>query len=231
MLILLTCNHISKCKMSDSIKELEKQFYSDGYRIGFTAFNNGFSDDSLYEAVKQLHSVTDEMIEFFNDFAQKHNQEPLCTKGCAWCCNQPVFAMDYELNYLQNFINEKLSPELKKRIALRAGEKRNRLSGFDEARLLKSKYSCALLENDVCTAYSARPVACRIYLSSNLESCRHFYHKPEDKSRYPELLYLPMRLGRMLNEGFRAALKINGVKAEEFRIEELIFVDNSDFIS
>ncbi len=217
--------------MSDSIKQLEKQFYSDGYRIGFTVFNNGFSDDSLYDAVKQLHSVTDEMIEFFNDFAQKHNQEPVCAKGCALCCHQPVFAMDYELNYLQNFINKELSPELKKRIALRAGEKRNRLSGLDEARLLKSKYSCALLENGVCTAYRARPVACRIYLSSNLESCRHFYHKPEDKSRYPELLYLPMRLGRMLNEGFRAALRINGVKAEEFRIEELIFVDNSDYIS
>jgi hypothetical protein len=29
-----------------------------------------------------------------------------------------------------------------------------------------------------------------------------------------------MRLGRMLNEGFKAALKANGLKAEEFRIEE-----------
>jgi hypothetical protein len=29
-----------------------------------------------------------------------------------------------------------------------------------------------------------------------------------------------MRLGRMMNEGFKAALKTSGMKVEEFRIEE-----------
>jgi hypothetical protein len=65
-------------------------------------------------------------------------------------------------------------------------------------------------------------MACRIYLSSNLETCLKFFNTPEDKSNYPALLEFPMRVGRMTNEGFKAALKTNGVIAKEFRIEEKI---------
>ena len=69
-------------------------------------------------------------------------------------------------------------------------------------------------------AYKARPVACRIYLSSNLNSCLKFYNEPEDKNNYPALLNFPMRAGRLMNEGFKAALKAGGIVAKEFRIEE-----------
>ncbi|HDR51600.1 MAG TPA: hypothetical protein ENN90_08265 [Mariniphaga anaerophila] len=59
-----------------------------------------------------------------------------------------------------------------------------------------------------------------IYLSANLESCLYFYEEPENEKSFPALLQFPMRMGRMLNEGFKAALKANGIKVEEFRIEE-----------
>jgi hypothetical protein len=65
-------------------------------------------------------------------------------------------------------------------------------------------------------------MACRIYLSSDVNSCLKFFHHPEDKSNYPALLNLTLRCGQMMNEGFKAALKTSGRITKEFRIEERI---------
>jgi Fe-S-cluster containining protein len=206
--------------MNINLKDLEKQFHADGYRLGMKAVEAGFSTHLLYAAIKNLHQLVDELADSFSEFAARQNQKPACRKGCHWCCHQPVFALEYELDYLHEYISVNFEAEIQKRIFLRAEEKRKELENLSGESLLNSKFPCPLLENGTCSAYSARPVACRIYLSSNLESCLKFYRKPEAKNSFPALLQLPMRLGRMLNEGFKAALKANGLKAEEFRIEE-----------
>lgn len=206
--------------MSIDLKELEKQFHADGYRLGMEATHGGFSTDTLYAQVKKLHQITDDMVNSFSEFAERQNQKPDCKKGCHWCCHQPVFALDYELDYLRDFISENFDSLTQKQIAFRAIEKRKKLENLSGDLLLNSKFPCPLLDNGICMAYSARPVACRIYLSANLSSCLKFYQNPEDKNSFPALLDLPMRLGRMLNEGFKAALKAAGIQVDEFRIEE-----------
>lgn len=206
--------------MDFNLKELEKQFHKDGYRLGMSVVETDFSKDALFDAVKKLHQTVDVLIDTFLGFAERQNQKPVCKKGCSWCCHQPVFALEYELDYLNNFISVNFDADTKKRIALNALAKRKQLENLDHVSLLNSKFPCPLLENGACMAYSARPVACRIYLSINLKSCVDFYENPEEESSVPALLEVPMRLGRMLNEGFNAALKANGIKAEEFRIED-----------
>jgi Fe-S-cluster containining protein len=206
--------------MNIDLKELEKQFHADGYRIGMTAVNTGFSNEALFAAVKNLHQMVDEMVDSFSEFAERQNQKPACKKGCHWCCHQPVFALEYELDYLCGFISKNFNAEIQKQIASRAAEKRKRLENLSDESLLNSKFPCPLLDQGICMAYAARPIACRIYLSANLESCLKFYRNPEDENSVPALLQLPMRLGRMMNEGFKAALKTSGMKVEEFRIEE-----------
>jgi len=49
-----------------------------------------------------------------------------------------------------------------------------------------------------------------------------FYQQPEDESNYPALLDFPMRAGRMMNEGFKSALKTKGITARELRIDQLV---------
>jgi Fe-S-cluster containining protein len=206
--------------MNINLKELEKQFHADGYRLGMKAVETGFSNEALFAAVKNLHQMVDDLVDSFSEFAERQNQKPACKKGCHWCCHQPVFALEYELDYLRDFISRNFDAETQNRIVFRAAEKQNKLKNLSGDSLLNSKFPCPLLDNGICMAYSARPVACRIYLSANLESCLRFYQKPEDENSIPALLQLPMRLGRMLNEGFKSALKTSGIKVEEFRIEE-----------
>jgi hypothetical protein len=65
-------------------------------------------------------------------------------------------------------------------------------------------------------------MACRIYISTDVKSCIDFYHHPEENDCYPALLKLTLHCGQKMNEGFKAVLKINGIKTQEFRIEEKI---------
>jgi Fe-S-cluster containining protein len=201
-------------------KNIENAFYSDGYKLGMNVAVSDNDQEVLFESVSEMYASIDSLIETLTEFAQKQHHRIDCKKGCEWCCHQPVFALDYELKYLNDFISRNFSEEIQNEIKKRAGNKNNKLSMLKEIDLLNAKYPCPLLENGACIAYSARPMACRIYLSGNVNSCLNFYHQPQSKTSIPALLNLSLRTGQMMNEGFKAALKTNGIKSREFRIEE-----------
>lgn len=205
---------------SSDFKSIERAFYSDGYRFGMKAAENFQSESNFSEVIHELHQLVDDLIQSFSEFATQQNQNIDCKKGCEWCCHQPVFVLDYELFHLNKFIKENFSIEKRDAIREKATQKNKKLTELPENQLLNSKHPCPLLENGACIAYQARPVACRIYLSKNVNSCVRFYNNPEDKTSFPELLDLPMRVGRMANEGFKAALKTSGIQPVEYRIEE-----------
>ncbi len=206
--------------MSDALKVLERQFYSDGYRLAMKAVQSGCRGEELSRSVQDMHRLVDEVIAYFMSFAENQNQSPDCRRGCSWCCYQPVFALSYELDNLHEDLKENLSADELDAVYARAASNRSRLSKLKGEVLLNSKFACPMLVNGACIAYAARPVACRIYLSSNVDSCKKFYNEPESKDAVPALLNFPMRMGRMINEGFRAALKAGGIEAKEFRIDE-----------
>jgi Fe-S-cluster containining protein len=79
---------------------------------------------------------------------------------------------------------------------------------------------CPLLADGVCSAYEARPVACRIYLSMDVGSCRDEFTNPADRSVFPKLFRLPLHAGRKLNEGFAAGLQAAGLETLEYPMEE-----------
>ncbi len=204
----------------NKFEQIEKAFFTDGYRIAMQAVETGLSAETLYSSLEKMYAAIDELIDSVSQLADQSSQSIQCEKGCAYCCYQPVFALDYEMQFLSSFIKKNFSEQKQKEIKKRADANRLKLAGLPREDILNSKQPCPLLENDACSAYSARPMACRIYLSTDLKSCRTFYSKPESITSFPALLDLPMRVGRMMNEGFKAALKTNGVVAKEFRIDE-----------
>jgi hypothetical protein len=201
-------------------KNIESAFYSDGYKLGMNVAVSEKNQQVLFESVSEMYSAIDSFIESLTEFAEKQDKHIDCKRGCEWCCHQPVFALDFELEYLTDFINRNFTQEIKNEIKKRAKDKNNKLGMLKGNDLLNAKFPCPLLENGACMAYSARPMACRIYLSGNVNSCLNFYHHPESKTSFPALLNLTLRTGQMMNEGFKAALKTAGIKPREFRIEE-----------
>ena len=96
-------------------------------------------------------------------------------------------------------------------------QKRGKLEG--EA-LEKSKMPCPLLQNGSCSAYQARPMACRIYLSMNEASCITFYENPYHATNFPALLEFPLQAGRMMNEGMNEGLRKGNTSHYELLMEE-----------
>ncbi len=202
------------------LEELEKAFFHDGYQLAMKAVNSKMGEAALRNALKEMYAAIDNLIDSLFLYAQQQNQSIDCKRGCSWCCHQPVFALDYELDYLNTFIQKTFDPETITEIQKEAKQKQAKFGTLQGDELMNAKYPCPLLDDNACIAYEARPMACRIYLSSNVKSCIHFYNEPDDKNTYPALLDMPMRLGRMMNEGFKSALKTNGVEPKEYRIEE-----------
>lgn len=202
------------------IEQFEKAFYNDGFQLGMKALEAESDKAAFFSVIKEMYTAIDGLIDSFSEMAQQQGQAIECKLGCEWCCHQPVFALDYELDFLQNYIEEFFDKETKASIKTKAILKQEKLSELKDDQLLNSKYACPLLNEGACIAYEARPMACRIYLSSSAKTCQHFYDVPNDKTSYPALLDLPMRLGRMMNAGFKAALQMNGIDPKEFRIEE-----------
>jgi Fe-S-cluster containining protein len=208
--------------MINNQKSIENAFFSDGYTLGMKVVMSENKKEILFESISEMYDAIDALIESLTEFAKSNNQRIDCKKGCEWCCHQPVFALDYEMEYLNDFIKHNFDKESKTQIKNRAEQKNKKLSRLTDVDLLNSKFPCPLLKNGACMAYKARPMACRIYLSSDVNSCLKFYQQPDDKSNYPALLSLTLRCGQKMNEGFKAALKTSGKVTLEYRIEEKI---------
>lgn len=206
-------------------KEFDEAFFNDGYHLCDGFLFKGFTAENLFAAQKQLYKVIDELNSSFLNRAEKSGKPSACKMGCSWCCHQTVLATPYELLYLASFVKNKFSGIQLKTIIQRATEKSDITSKLPLDKLLKYKKPCPLLhpEQGFCRAYQARPMACRIYLSSDVKSCKDDLDNPNDDSIFPQLYDLPLRAGRMMNEGFHARLRLNrknNLQAFENTIEE-----------
>lgn len=200
--------------------ENDRIFYSDGYQLAKSGLVSNFSREKLFKAIESLYDAIDGLNESIIALSKRQNTEVSCSKGCHWCCHQAVFANSYELHYLSEKMKENLNLEELALIEGKVEAKYSVTARLNEDEILLYKSPCPLLENGACSQYLARPMACRIYLSTKLETCMEFFHHPENEYNYPALIDFPLRAGRMMNEGFRAALKEYGIETTEFRLED-----------
>jgi len=200
--------------------ENDRIFYSDGYKLAQSAIEDGFSNETLFSAIESLYHAIDGLNDSIIALAERQNIKVACFKGCHWCCHQAVYANSYELHFLSERIKNDFNSEDLAGVLAKSEAKHQRTSELSDENILKYKAPCPLLKEGACSAYAARPMACRIYLSTKLETCLEFYHHPENETNFPALIDLPLRAGQMMNEGFRAALKELGIETAEFRLEE-----------
>ena len=202
-----------------NLSEQDQAFYNDGYQLGKQAMLKT-GEKSLFESIKSMYQGIDDLIEALSQMALRQGINIDCKKGCAWCCKQAVFANSYEVHYLGKYIVENFSSEEKEKITNKATSKHEKTKDLNEQDGYNFKGDCPLLKNGSCSAYEARPMACRIYLSQKVSSCIQYYKTPEDESNYPALLDFPLQAGKMMNEGFTDALKEGGTFTAEFKLED-----------
>ncbi len=200
--------------------ENDRIFYDDGYKLAQSAFHEGFTKETLFAAIESLYAAIDGLNDSIVALAIRQKSDVACFNGCHWCCHQAVFANSYEIHYLSEKIKEKFTLKELDALIVRTIAKHTKTSKLTEVEILNYKAPCPLLDEGSCSIYASRPMACRIYLSTKLETCLEFYNHPENETNYPALIDFPLRAGQMMNEGFRAALKKFEIEIAEFRLEE-----------
>ena len=201
-------------------KDIRRIFYRDGYRHAHGHLDQERSSDHLIQAIRELYQLVDKLLESFLRRTASEGTPAECKKACAWCCYQAVFAVTHEFFFLQHFVQNHFNAAQKERILERARDKAKRTLNLPAEEQLKLRAPCPFLEEDSCMVYPARPMACRIYLSSSVSSCKRDFHRPSGGKNIPELYEFPLLAGRMLNEGFVAFLKQNGVRSSELPLEQ-----------
>lgn len=202
-------------------KGFEQLFFSDGYRLGQ---NHPVRNDvtNLERGARELYHNADQLIDAFVQRCQAEGVPVDCRMGCSWCCHQAVFATTPEMMVLVKYLKKRFSPEVVADVLEKAKAKEEKFSTLSPAETPQGRHACPLLRKGSCMVYSLRPMACRIYLSSNVQSCIAKHHKPDDPKARPALFDFPLKAGRQLNEGFTSALREQGYSVEEHRIEHIL---------
>jgi hypothetical protein len=121
-----------------------------------------------------------------------------CHEGCAWCCNVRVEVSVPELALLVDFLRRTRGPEELSRLAARvtALAADPRVKSKDQKP--QARIACALLESGRCSAYDARPLACRGCTSYDASSCERSLDDPDEAGAfyYPQLeTFMSLSLG------------------------------------
>lgn len=200
-------------------KEIDQIFYRDGFRIAMEHLEKELSAEQLRKAIAAMYAGMDSLIDALLARSQADSRAVACKKGCSWCCHQEVFAISHEFLYLNEFVQQHLDAASRERVLKMAREKVMITMDKSVEEQLKIRAACPFLYQGACVAYKARPMACRIYLSTSEPSCRKEHDQPGRKG-HAKLLDFPLRAGRMMNEGFVGYLKQRGMESSELPIEQ-----------
>ena len=204
------------------LAEAGKAFLRDGWLHAEEILGKEISLQCFNYLSRKLYTEINSLLESFVNRCLKENRRVDCQEGCSWCCRQTVLILPYEAFYMMVYMEENLEPALLKKIQNKIRDKNRITSRMKVQEFLHFKSPCPMLHEDSCIIYPARPMACRIYLSSDIESCRYEYHHPSETDYFPGLYEFPLLAGRMMNEGVCAWLREHRIYPFETLMESAL---------
>jgi Fe-S-cluster containining protein len=213
--------------------EFDATFFADGYKIAKACLQEGLSQNGILNICEHLYYSIDQLMVSFAGHCSRNKLPVACRKGCSSCCHQSVFVLPYEIFFVVHFIEKNLPEEITDEIREATALKSIRTGRMKMQQLLHFKEACPLLDDTgQCSAYIARPMACRIYLSSDVSTCINDLENPDDTKHFPSLYEFPLRAGRMLNEGVCTYLNERKIDPYEWIFESSlnkVFEDSQAF--
>lgn len=95
-----------------------------------------------------------------------------CRRDCAHCCSLRTYASVPELLWLARWLRAHLTPAQLDALRRRVRAARARVASLDHEAHFDARVTCPLLgEQGECTAYDARPIACRTHFSADASAC------------------------------------------------------------
>ncbi|RMF95287.1 MAG: hypothetical protein D6727_11030 [Gammaproteobacteria bacterium] len=96
-----------------------------------------------------------------------------CRAGCAWCCHQLVVLTNWDDGReILRRARARMSPARYRQFVSEVRRQARAIEALGHAEAEGRRWPCPLLDNDRCTVYEVRPVACRSVFSRNADTCR-----------------------------------------------------------
>jgi Fe-S-cluster containining protein len=176
-------------------------------------------DDDCSDPIERLSQRAYASFESSVACVSQEEASPIaCRGGCASCCTIRVTATAPEILNIARFIrtfSDPVSSDLVRKII--AGDRATR--NLDQFQRMKSSLVCPLIENDLCLAYSARPLACRGHASYDEEACRDALNG--GSSEVPvSALHLTMR--SLVQNAMQAALRDAGLAWGSYELNQAL---------
>ncbi len=212
------------------ITQLKRQFNNDAYDMAQKAFSgSGITKLRLIDTTQKFYRYLDDFLTQFESFVAQQGQKIACAKGCSTCCYQAVFLSPFEALYLAENIRKHCTQEEQERIKERVKQKKEATENMSASEYLNYRHACPLLdEKGTCMFHKYRPVACRIYLSEDLKSCREQHQNPTDNKLFAKLYDLPLQTGRAYCEGMNQYFIKHKLSVQEIKFEDALFIALND---
>ncbi len=131
---------------------------------------------------ERVEASLDEIVARWWALDVRGEAKPACARGCAHCCHDRVEVTAPEVFLLVRYLRAHADPERDARVESTA----RALRGIDGRAHHRARIRCALLDpDDACTAYAARPLACRRAHSTDASVCAAVHADPTLDVRVP----------------------------------------------
>jgi Fe-S-cluster containining protein len=175
-------------------------------------------DGTEVDSCTSLLAKSDERLATIFEHLKKQGAPIACKAGCSFCCHLRVTVAPHEAialyGYLMSEIPAPLADEIQQRILANA-EQIGRLT--PEEQVITNR-RCAFLVDGSCSAYAARPMACALHHSLDVQACKQSYENPANHSIGIRRLALIERIKPAAQAGMRQALQKRGLSDEPMEL-------------
>lgn len=145
-----------------------------------------------------------------------------CSRGCSWCCHQLVVLTNIEdARRILLLARERMDAPRFAAFEQQLRQQAAQIAALGYEQAGQRNWPCPLLQDNECTVYEARPVACRTVFSPDREFCRVAFNRDTLAELPPEY----RELGAAISEkAMLLQLQINQLRPIDggFELRELL---------
>jgi Fe-S-cluster containining protein len=133
-----------------------------------------------------------------------------CKAGCGFCCYYKVEARAHEVLLVRDYILKHFSAEKAAATIENLTANAALIRRLTPEQHLVTNLKCALLDNNQCSVYRARPFRCRNFHSTDAQACEASFNDPADMTIATGMMEAVAILADAHTQGFEAAAEQAG---------------------
>lgn len=163
---------------TDQVYSAELEDPSAAAEYAFDATSEGLGSGADVDACVATVAKIGERYDATFSHLKKERVPIACKAGCSWCCHIRVELLPHEAIALFRYINTQLEPGERKATIERINANAKQIERLTDKQHRCTNIQCALLVNNRCSVYPARPMLCGGHHSLDVDACTEGFEKP-----------------------------------------------------